>query len=315
MSSRSMRGAATITSSPVVMSAMRITPEHHDSGDEFAVCSGLGQVSISSSLLAAGRHELDQPLEQRATIGCGSGGRGGRTFGCRFGHDGCRQWRGVQNTGSPLTARQGLSGRSEVARAAAGQPWGRWSPVDAQQGHSSVCPASQDPGAPTDVASPRPITMTAHGRIPPPSSPGFLGSGKDHAAQARAVRESTGEDRRHRERFGERTSTTTSWSPDPEQIIQMSNGCVCCTIRGDLRTTLHRPGGEAPQGRSSFERVVIETTGLADPGPVAEPSSWTTSSPSYLLDSILTVVDAKHAAQQLNDRAGGAGQVGLPTGS
>ena len=50
----------------------------------------------------------------------------------------------------------------------------------------------------------------------------------------------------------------------------MSNGCVCCTIREDLRTTLQDLAAKKRKGELDFERVVIETTGLADPGPVAQ---------------------------------------------
>jgi G3E family GTPase len=50
----------------------------------------------------------------------------------------------------------------------------------------------------------------------------------------------------------------------------MSNGCICCTIREDLRSTLQDLAAEKAQGRADFDRVVIETTGLADPGPVAQ---------------------------------------------
>ena len=59
-----------------------------------------------------------------------------------------------------------------------------------------------------------------------------------------------------------------------EQIIQLSNGCVCCTIREDLRAALSLLAERRRKGELNFERVVIETAGLADPGPVAQSSSW-----------------------------------------
>jgi G3E family GTPase len=66
------------------------------------------------------------------------------------------------------------------------------------------------------------------------------------------------------------------------------------------------------KGELDFERVVIETTGLADPGPVAQTFFMDDEiAESYLLDSILTLVDAKHAAQQLNDRQEARRQVGF----
>jgi len=97
-----------------------------------------------------------------------------------------------------------------------------------------------------------------------------------------------------------------------EQIIQMSNGCICCTIREDLRATLQDLAQKKRKGELDFERVVIETTGLADPGPVAQTFFMDDEiAESYLLDSILTLVDAKHANQQLDDRQEARRQVGF----
>jgi len=97
-----------------------------------------------------------------------------------------------------------------------------------------------------------------------------------------------------------------------EQIIQLNNGCVCCTIREDLREALQLLAAKKRQGLLDFDRVVIETTGLADPGPVAQTFFMDDEiAESYLLDSILTLVDAKHAPQQLNDRQEARRQVGF----
>jgi len=97
-----------------------------------------------------------------------------------------------------------------------------------------------------------------------------------------------------------------------EQIIQMSNGCVCCTIREDLRTTLQLLAAKKRKGLLDFELVVIETTGLADPGPVAQTFFMDDEiAESFLLDAIVTLVDAKHAAGQLNDRQEARRQVGF----
>jgi len=94
--------------------------------------------------------------------------------------------------------------------------------------------------------------------------------------------------------------------------VQMSNGCVCCTIREDLREALQLLAAKKRQGLLDFDRVVIETTGLADPGPVAQTFFMDDEiAESYLLDSILTLVDAKHAPQQLNDRQEARRQVGF----
>ena len=97
-----------------------------------------------------------------------------------------------------------------------------------------------------------------------------------------------------------------------EQIIQLNNGCVCCSIREDLRTTLSDLAEKKRKGELNFDRVVIETTGLADPGPVAQTFFMDDEiAESYLLDSILTLVDAKHAQGQLDTRQEARRQIGF----
>ncbi|NBT78961.1 MAG: GTP-binding protein [Betaproteobacteria bacterium] len=86
-----------------------------------------------------------------------------------------------------------------------------------------------------------------------------------------------------------------------ERIVEMNNGCICCTVRGDLVRIL---GDLAERRRSrqiQFERVIIETTGLADPSPVAQTFFIDDSiAERFLLDGVLTVVDAVHGSQQLD---------------
>lgn len=76
-----------------------------------------------------------------------------------------------------------------------------------------------------------------------------------------------------------------------EELFEMNNGCVCCTVRGDLIRTLHSLLGRGHQ----FDAVIIETTGLADPGPVAQTFFVDPDLQSrFYLDSITTLVDAVH---------------------
>lgn len=97
-----------------------------------------------------------------------------------------------------------------------------------------------------------------------------------------------------------------------EHIVQMSNGCVCCTIREDLRQTLSDLVKQRKAGTLVFDRVVIETTGLADPGPVAQTFFMDDEiAEHYLLDAIVTLVDAKHGEQQLDTRQEARRQVGF----
>jgi G3E family GTPase len=149
--------------------------------------------------------------------------------------------------------------------------------------------------------------------IPATILTGFLGSGKTTLLK-RVLSESHG----HRiavieNEFGEENIDNEILVADTqEQIIQMSNGCVCCTIREDLRTTLAELAEKRRKGELHFERVVIETTGLADPGPVAQTFFMDDEvAGSFLLDSILTLVDAKHADQQLDTRQEARRQVGF----
>lgn len=149
--------------------------------------------------------------------------------------------------------------------------------------------------------------------IPATILTGFLGSGKTTLLK-RVLSEAHGQKIAVIENeFGEENIDNEILVSDTqEQIIQMSNGCVCCTIREDLRTTLTELAEKKRKGLLDFERVVIETTGLADPGPVAQTFFMDdVIAESYLLDSILTLVDAVHAAEQLNTRQEARKQIGF----
>jgi G3E family GTPase len=149
--------------------------------------------------------------------------------------------------------------------------------------------------------------------IPATILTGFLGSGKTTLLK-RVLSEAHGQKIAIIENeFGEENIDNDILVTDSkEQIIQMSNGCICCTIREDLREALQLLAAKKRQGLLDFDRVVIETTGLADPGPVAQTFFMDDEiAESYLLDSVLTLVDAKHANQQLDDRQEARRQVGF----
>ena len=81
-----------------------------------------------------------------------------------------------------------------------------------------------------------------------------------------------------------------------EEIFEMSNGCICCTVRGDLIRVL----GNLMKRRDKFDYVLVETTGLADPGPVAQTFFMDDEiRAEFALDGIVTLVDAAHIEQQL----------------
>ncbi|KQW75182.1 MULTISPECIES: CobW family GTP-binding protein [unclassified Methylibium] len=149
--------------------------------------------------------------------------------------------------------------------------------------------------------------------IPATILTGFLGSGKTTLLK-RVLSEAHGQKIAVIENeFGEENIDNDILVTDSkEQIVQMSNGCICCTIREDLRATLTDLAAKKRKGELDFDRIVIETTGLADPGPVAQTFFMDDEiAESYLLDSILTLVDAKHAGQQLDDRQEARRQVGF----
>jgi G3E family GTPase len=97
-----------------------------------------------------------------------------------------------------------------------------------------------------------------------------------------------------------------------EQIVEMNNGCICCTVRGDLMVALNNLAQKRAAGEIAFDRVVIETTGLANPGPVAQTFFVDEEvGANYLLDAVVTVVDARHAMDQLDRHEEAQRQVGF----
>lgn len=84
----------------------------------------------------------------------------------------------------------------------------------------------------------------------------------------------------------------------PEDIITMDNGCVCCSVRGDLIRTL----GQLSSQRKKFDAILLETTGLADPAPIVYTIQTNPKiSEHYHIDSIVTLADCKHITQHLDE--------------
>lgn len=142
---------------------------------------------------------------------------------------------------------------------------------------------------------------------------GFLGSGKTTLLK-RILHEQHGERIAVIENeFGEEGIDNELLVQEKnEQIVEMNNGCICCTVRGDLIRILGNLSDKRKDGSLKFDRVIIETTGLADPGPVAQTFFMDEGiNKNYLLDAIVTVVDAKHAPQQLQEHHEAQEQVGF----
>jgi len=91
-----------------------------------------------------------------------------------------------------------------------------------------------------------------------------------------------------------------------EEVFEMNNGCICCTVRGDLIRIL----SGLMKRRDRFDGIIVETTGLADPAPVAQTFFVDEDvKRATRLDSIVTVVDAKHLAARLGDTKEASGQI------
>ncbi|MFZ5541201.1 MAG: CobW family GTP-binding protein [Pseudomonadota bacterium] len=142
---------------------------------------------------------------------------------------------------------------------------------------------------------------------------GFLGAGKTTLLN-RILREQHG----HRiavieNEFGpEGVDNELLIADTDEQIVEMNNGCICCTVRGDLVRILADLKDRREKGVLGFDRVIIETTGMANPGPVTQTFFMEDNISSYyLLDGVITVVDAKHGHDTLDAQPEAQNQVGF----
>lgn len=99
---------------------------------------------------------------------------------------------------------------------------------------------------------------------------------------------------------------------DSVEVIELSNGCVCCSVRGELTEALNDLLTRRDQGELTFNRLLLETTGLADPAPVVQTFFVDdTLRERFQLDAVITLIDAEHAQQQLDEHRVAVAQAGF----
>lgn len=152
------------------------------------------------------------------------------------------------------------------------------------------------------LAAPASSAAATNGKIPVTVLTGYLGAGKTTLLN-RILTEDHG--KRYAvivNEFGEIGIDNDLVVGADEDVFEMNNGCVCCTVRGDLIRVVAGLMKRQRPGKPAFDAIIVETTGLADPGPVAQTFFVDEDVKAKTqLDSVTTLVDAKHVMARLDD--------------
>ena len=150
---------------------------------------------------------------------------------------------------------------------------------------------------------PPPIDRAPRNRVPVSVITGFLGSGKTTLLNRLVRHPGMADTALIVNEFGEIGIDHALVDSSFENTVVMDSGCICCSIRGDLIDTIGDLFANVAQGRlPAFSRIVIETTGLADPAPIVHAlSGEPVVTDRCRLDSVITTVDAQNGARQLDE--------------
>jgi len=141
-------------------------------------------------------------------------------------------------------------------------------------------------------------SQTAAPKVPVTVVTGFLGAGKTTLLNRILTEEHGKRIAVIENEFGEIGIDDDLVINADEEVVEMNNGCICCTVRGDLIRIL----GSLVRRRDRFDHILIETTGLADPGPVIQAFFVDDEMQHHLaLDGVVTLVDAGHVLLHLDD--------------
>ncbi len=158
-----------------------------------------------------------------------------------------------------------------------------------------------------------PMADAAAEMIPVTILTGFLGAGKttlinhllaDSAGEKIAIVENE---------FGAANIDSALLAPQPGvEVIELTNGCICCSVREELTDALHELLARRDAGDLAFDRLILETTGLADPAPVVQTFFVDEKlRERAMLDAVVTLVDCEHAWRQLDENRVAVSQVGF----